>query len=372
MNIAEFALERYLAKHEFSAQYLLCTSDCETLSVRELLALEDGSLESFLDLRLGYTQSQGSPELRKEISGWYSSLSPDQIVVTTGAEETIFISMQVLLSPGDHVIVQTPAYQSLTELPRSLGCTVSPWDLTEKGGRWVLDPDLLVELIRPDTRMLVVNSPHNPTGHIFSHDEWIKIRDICDEHGIMILSDEVYRGSEHSSSLCLPAMADIYEKGYSIGVMSKALGLAGLRIGWIASRDQDFISRFLAFKDYTTICNSSASEFLATVALRQKDSILARNTTIIRENLRSLDAFFYRYGDIVSWSRPEAGSTAFPRIMSDESGDVFCQKVLENAGILLLPGSVFGVSTPHFRIGYGRADFQSNLSQFEKFLISLS
>lgn len=372
MIIAEFALERYLAKHEFSAQYLLCTSDCETVSVRELLALEDGSSESFLDLRLGYTQSQGSPALREEISGWYTSLSPDQIVVTTGAEETIFIAMQVLLSPGDHVIVQTPAYQSLTELPHSLGCTVTPWALTEKGGRWVLDPDLLTDLIRPGTRMLVVNSPHNPTGHIFSHDEWIQIRDICSEHDIRILSDEVYRGSEHLSSLRLPAMADMYEYGYSIGVMSKALGLAGLRIGWIASQDRDFISRFLAFKDYTTICNSSTSEFLATVALRQKDSILARNNQIIKENLSSLDSFFHRYGDIVSWSRPQAGSTAFPRIVSDEPGDIFCEKVLENAGILLLPGSVFGVATPHFRIGYGRADFSSNLIQFEKYLNSLS
>jgi aspartate/methionine/tyrosine aminotransferase len=366
MNISEFRLERYLASHEFSARYLLCTSDCESLSINELLSLEEGASDSFQNLVLGYTESQGSPSLREEIARWYSSISPDQVVVTTGAEETIFISMQVLLRPGDHVIVQTPAYQSLYELPRVIGCQVTPWDLQEEGGRWILNPDTLHELVHPSTRFLVVNSPHNPTGHTFSPAEWNEIHEICEDNRISVISDEVYRGAEHSSSACLPAMADCSDTGYSIGVMSKAFGLAGLRIGWMASHDTDFIRKFLAFKDYTTICNSGPSEFLATVALRHKNLILKRNLSIIEKNLESLTGFFRRNSSVLTCSRPDAGSTAFPRLIDDISGDDFCSRVLHRSGILLLPGTVFGVDTPHFRIGYGREDFVPNLTRFEE------
>ena len=368
MEIREFKLERYLAQHEFSARYLLCTSDCETLSVRELLSMETGSADAMQDLRLGYTESMGSPQLREEIAQWYDSLHADQIVVTSGAEETIFISLQVLLSPGDHVIVQTPAYQSLHEIPRAINCKVSAWNMSEENGKWHADVETLHELITPATRALVVNSPHNPTGHLFTKDEWKTIQEICDDHHIAIISDEVYRGVEHTPSSRLPAMADVSDNGYSIGVMSKALGLAGLRIGWIASQNPDFVRKFLAFKDYTTICNSGPSEFLATVALRQKEGILQRNMEIIRENLKVLDGFFSSHSELLTWSHPVAGSTAFPRLTKDISADFFCEKTLKESGILLLPGTVFGVDTPHFRIGYGRKDLPENLLKFTHYL----
>ncbi len=369
MNIREFKLERYLAQYEFTAPYLLCTSDCETLTIHELLEMESGSKERMGNFPLGYTESQGSPELRSEIAKWYDSITADEIIVTSGAEEGIFLSMQVLLKPGDHVIVQTPSYQSLHELPRSIGCTISEWEMHEVNGSWTMDLDVLISLITPKTRLLVINAPHNPTGYTFSQKDWGEINLIAQEYQLVILSDEVYRGSEHDPRHALPPMADLNPNAISLGVMSKALGLAGLRIGWIAAKDSDFRNRFQAFKDYTTICNSGPSEFLSSIALRQKDMILKRNRKIISENLSLLHQFISRHSDQLSWSPPVAGSTSYPRIAENLSIEHFCNAVREKQGVLLLPGTVFGSTTPHFRLGYGRKNMPSILSRFEAYLM---
>jgi len=370
MDIRDFRLERYMAQYEFTAPYLLCSSDCETLSVQELFTLEDGSEEKFLTFKLGYTEAPGSPDLRAEISAWYDSIDDTEVIVTSGAEETIFITMNVLLKPGDHVIVQMPAYQSLHEVPKTLGCQVSPWQMVEKDGAWHLDLQTLHDLITPLTKAVVINSPHNPTGYQFSRSDWVAINEICEDHSIFIISDEVYRGIEHDTSKGLSPMADLNESALSIGVMSKSLGLAGLRIGWAASQNDEFRKKFQAFKDYTTICNSGPSEYLATVALRQKDQIIRRNLSIIHENMNILRTFFRTYADQVTWSVPTAGSTAFPRLTSDESIESFCDKVRQKQGVLLLPGTVFHVETPHFRIGYGRRNMTGILSRFEQVLQS--
>lgn len=368
MDIREFKLERYMAQHEFSAPYLLCTSDCESMSVSELLSLEPGSEDLLSTLHLGYTESQGSPALRSEIASWYDQVSAEDIVVTSGAEEGIFIAMHTLLRPGDHVIVQTPAYQSLHEVPRSIGCHVSAWEMTEREGSWHADIDTLISLITPQTRLLVINAPHNPTGYTFSYEEWQGLISLAEDHSITILSDEVYRGSEHDQRSMLPPMADELESSISLGVMSKSLGLAGLRIGWAAISDPIIRRRFLAFKDYTTICNSAPSELLATIALRQRETILARNRNIISENLKTLHSFFDQYSDLLTWSPPKAGSTAFPRLRQDDDIGIFCDQVREEQGILLMPGTVFGVNTPHFRVGYGKRDMARVLGRFEQYV----
>ncbi|WP_319580843.1 aminotransferase class I/II-fold pyridoxal phosphate-dependent enzyme [uncultured Methanospirillum sp.] len=370
MDIRDFRLERYMAQYEFSAPYLLCSSDCETLSVQELFALEEGSAQEFQTFKLGYTEAPGSPELREEISAWYELVDDDEVIVTSGAEETIFITMHTLLKPGDHVIVQMPSYQSLHEIPKSLGCHVSPWQMAEKNGAWHLDIEALHEHITPKTKALVINSPHNPTGYQFSKSDWHAIEEICADHSIFIVSDEVYRGIEHDTSKGLKPMADLNESALSIGVMSKSLGLAGLRIGWAASRNDEFRKKFQAFKDYTTICNSGPSEYLATVALRQKEQIIRRNLAIIHDNMSILHTFFKTYADQITWSAPTAGSTAFPRLATDASIESFCDKVRDDQGVLLLPGSVFHVETPHFRIGYGRRNMPEILSRFEQCLQS--
>ena len=209
MKIPPFALERFFAAHEFSAPYLLCASDCEALSVEALLALEPGAEAAFRELWLGYTESSGNPVLRAEIAGLYDSVEADRVLVHSGAEEAIFGFMNAALEPGGHVIVQTPCYQSLTELPRALGFEIGEWPAREEFG-WALSLDELERLIRPDTRALVVNLPHNPTGFLAPHAVFERIVEICRGHGLVLFCDEVYRLLEFDPADRLPAACDAY------------------------------------------------------------------------------------------------------------------------------------------------------------------
>ena len=369
MKIPPFALERFFAAHEFSSPYLLCASDCEALSVEALLALEPGAEVAFRELWLGYTESSGNPVLRAEIAGLYDSVEADRVLVHSGAEEAIFGFMNAALEPGGHVIVQTPCYQSLTELPRALGFEIGEWPARKEFG-WALSLDELERLIRPDTRALVVNLPHNPTGFLAPHAVFERIVDICRGHGLVLFCDEVYRLLEFDPADRLPAACDAYENGVSLGVMSKSFGLAGLRIGWIATRNRAVYDAMAGFKDYTTICNSAPSEFLATVALRQRDAVIGRNLEIIEGNLALLDAFFARQRDKLTWQRPRAGSIALPRFAERLDGAALCQAAIDDAGVLLAPGSTFGADDNHFRIGFGRADMAEALVRLEEYLES--
>jgi aspartate/methionine/tyrosine aminotransferase len=366
MKIRPFQIERFYAEYEFTTPYLLSQSDCESLSIRDLLALEQGAEEQFHAHWLGYTESEGSTELRREITTLYQTVQPIDVLVFSGAEEGIFTFMNAVLEAGDHIIVHAPGYQSLQEVARAIGCEVSPW-LTHDSDGWELDINWLSDNIRPTTRAIVVNCPHNPTGYLMSHEKQAQIIEIAREHGIILFSDEVYRGLEHSTET-LPAACDLYENAVSLGVMSKTYGLPGLRIGWLATRRRELYAQMAAFKDYTTICNSAPSEFLSSVALRQRDTIAQRNLAIIRSNLALLDAFFARHMDWFDWQRPQASSTAFPRLKQAASADEFCREVVEKQGVLLLPSTKYDYGDQHFRIGYGRKNMPQSLEQFELYM----
>ena len=292
MKLQPFTLERYFAQYEFNTKYLLCSSDCESLAVKDLLALEPGAEERLRGLWLGYTELLGSPSLRETIAGIYTDITPGQVLVHSGAEEAIFLFMNAVLQPGDHVIVQWPCYQSLSEVARAIGCDVTPWRLREEGGAWTADLDELRRAFRPNTRVVVVNSPHNPTGYHFTVDEQAEVIALAEEHGALLFSDEVYRELEHDPAERLPAACDLNERAVSLGVMSKTYGLAGLRIGWIATRNAEVFARMAGMKDYTTICNSAPSELLAEIALKHRGQLTARNVALIGENLKVLDGFF--------------------------------------------------------------------------------
>ena len=366
MPLNPFKLERYFARYEFAVEYLLCSSDCESLAVGDLLALEPGAAERLHHHWLGYTESQGAPGLRQEISRIYTRIQPEQVLVHSGAEEAIFLFMQAALSPGDHVIVHWPCYQSLLELPRALGCQVSPWRAYPESG-WALDLDELRSLIRPNTRAIVVNTPHNPTGYLMGKVEFAALNQLAEERGLVLFSDEVYRESEHDPAARLEAACDLSERAVSLGVMSKTYGLAGLRIGWIATRDAALYARVAGLKDYTTICNSAPSEFLAELALRHRERIAQRNLGIILSNLALLDGFFTRQAGRFEWRRPAAGPIAFPRLTGEEV-EAFCDRLVKQAGVLLLPGTLFDHAGDHFRIGFGRANMPKALERLEAFL----
>jgi aspartate/methionine/tyrosine aminotransferase len=366
MQISDFKLERYFAKYEFTTKYLLCSSDCEAMSISDLLALEPDGAERFQQVWLGYTESQGSPTLRKEICSLYKSIQPEQILVHTGANEAIFLFMHAVLAPGDHAIVHSPGYQSLAEVARSIGCEIGLWGAREENN-WALDINELPRLLRKNTKLLVVNTPHNPTGYLMSHEDFNSVQRFASENNLLLFSDEVYRESEYDPSTRLPAACDESEHAISLGVTSKTYGLPGLRIGWIATRNKRVYDRMAALKDYTTICNSAPSEYLAEVALRHHQELAERNIAIIEKNLSTMDRFFQSHPDLFSWTRPRAGSMAFPRYLKGDV-DTFCDWLVRRAGVLLLPGSVYDDTRNHFRLGFGRRNLPEAVTKLEDYI----
>ena len=289
------------------------------------------------DLRLGYTEAPGHPLLRAEIATLYESITPDEVLVFSGAEEAIFIAANVILRPGDHAIVAWPADQSLHEVARAVGADVTLHELrSENGGGF--DLDRLREQVTPRTRLIVINVPNNPTGSIPDPATYRAIADIAADAGATLLVDEVYRFLEHDGLALLPAGADVGPHGVSLGVMSKSFALAGLRIGWLATHDARLLDRATRFKDYTTICASAPAEILALVALRARDRALARSRGIVDANLALLDAFFARQAARIGWVRPSGGPVGFPALRTGIPVDRFAQDLLESEGVLIAPG----------------------------------
>ncbi len=365
-----FKLERFFARHEFKVKYMLSPSDCESLSLSELLPMAaPDSLKLWNELKFGYTESAGHPLLRAEISRMYQGIRPDNTIIAA-PEEAIFIVMSTLLRPGDHVIVLAPAYQSLHEIARTLGCRVTPWTLNPGENGWQLDLDRLEQSIREEPRLLVINFPHNPTGFLPAPDQWYAILEMASKHGVTIFSDEMYRMLEYEPVHRLPAVCDLYEKGISLSGLSKSFALPGLRLGWLATQEQTLLEQWLTFKDYTTICNSAPSEILGLIALQAKEKILSRNLEIIRKNLDLAQHFFSSRLDKFNWIPPLAGSVAFPRWRGTLEIDRICQEMLEQQGVLVLPGTVFDFPGNHFRIGLGRRNFPEALARFSDYLES--
>jgi aspartate/methionine/tyrosine aminotransferase len=366
MHIADFALERYFARWEFTASHLLCASDVEGVRQSDLLAMADGEMRELWErVSLGYTESLGHPLLRREIAGLYEGVSPDQVVVFSGAEEAIFAFLSVALGPGDHAIVTWPGYQSLYEVARAAGADVTLLPLDEARG-WALDLDALRRALRPETRLIVVNFPHNPTGAALDAAALDAVLGIAEEASACVLSDEVYRMLELDGAAC-PSAVDRSRRAVAVGAMSKAFGLAGLRVGWIVGRTPELLARAAAFKDYLSICASAPSEILAIIALRARARLLARSHGILRDNLAHLDRFFGSFADSFAWVRPRAGSVGFPRLLGGVSVDDFARELVEREGVLLLPGSVYGAGGAHFRIGFGRTNLPEALGRFERF-----
>lgn len=367
MKFSPFKLERFFARYEFNAPYLLCTSDCEPVTFEELINLDPSYYERLLKFNLGYTVTDGHKELKEEISRLYSTIGVDDIVVTNGAEEAIYLFMNVVLNKGDHIIIQYPFYQSLGEIAKHIGANISFWEMDNNKG-WELDLDYMRDNIRDETSVIVLNLPNNPTGYITSIEDFKEIVSIAQRKNIIILNDEVYNGLELNPEDRLPYICDIYENGVSIGGLSKAYGLAGLRIGWIASKNKAIINQISQYKDFTTICNSSMSELLGIFALKNKEYLLRRSKTIIKENLKLLNDFFNKYTALFNYIPPRGGTIAFPELKTGQDVEEFCIELVNKTGVLLLPGNYYDYDNRHFRVGYGRKNMPVSLSVFEEYI----
>jgi aspartate/methionine/tyrosine aminotransferase len=294
------------------------------------------------------------------------------VLTFAGAEEAIFWVMQVLANPGDHAVVTVPNYQATETVPLVAGVKVTGVPLDEANG-WRLDVDAIRAALRPDTRLVAVNAPNNPTGAVPDPATWQALIDLCEERGVRLVADEVYRGLELDPARTLRQAADASPSAVSINVMSKSYGLPGLRVGWIACRDHALLRLLERHKHYTSICNAGPSEFLAAVALDAADRIHERNRGIIAANLPLFDAFFAAHADLFDWAPPDGGCVAFPRYRGPDGVEAFCRDLVEQAGVLLLPAGIYRseiapVPVDRFRIGVGRRDPEPALTAVGRFL----
>lgn len=370
--LPDFRLETYFSEWEFTAKYHLCASDVASISLSELIAMANPEQQRAWDsLHLGYTETYGAPELRKAIANTYEKIDADNVLTFAGAEEGIFVAMQALLSPDDHAIVITPNYQAAETLPSSI-CDVTGVAL-DPDNDWALDIGDIRKALRPNTKLVSINFPHNPTGKIISQDVLEDLVSLARQHGLYIFSDEVYRLMERDESKRISQIADIYERGLSLNVMSKAYGLPGLRIGWIAAQDEKLLERMERAKHYLSICNSGPSEMLAIIALGAADKILQRNRDIVASNLSLMEQFFGDHAQLFDWRAPDGACIAYPRYLGADGVEHFCKQLVEEAGVLLLPASVYRSAlcpTPEdrFRIGFGRLDVAAGLNVMRQFI----
>ncbi|HEY2821848.1 MAG TPA: aminotransferase class I/II-fold pyridoxal phosphate-dependent enzyme [Candidatus Acidoferrum sp.] len=365
-ELRPFELEVFFSKWEFTARHHLCASDMQSMTLSELLALaDDVDRDAWDSLYLGYTETWGGLSLRAAIASTYEHVAPEDVLTFVGAQEGIFAAMHALLKPADHAIIVIPNYQSVESVPVSI-CDTTGIAL-DPARNWELDLDQVRDAIRPNTRVISFNFPHNPTGKVISRATLDALVAMARERGIYLFSDEVYRGVERRPEMMLPQVADLYERGISLGVMSKSYGLPGIRVGWVACRDRDALGRMERMKHYTSICGAAPSELLAEIALKARERILARNRALIAKNLPMLDAFFAEHKDLFEWYLPDGGCIGYPRYIGRDGVEEFARRLVEESGVLLLPASVYrselgATPTDRFRIGYGRDNLEAGLA----------
>jgi aspartate/methionine/tyrosine aminotransferase len=367
-----FRLEEYLGKWEFKVRYHLTASDAQSMTIEELLAMgTDADREGFSRLPLTYIDSWGCSALREAVATTYEHVDADHVLAFAGAEEALFWTMQELVGPGDHAVVTVPCYQSMETVTVATGAAVTPL-LGRRENGWALDLEELRALLRPNTRLVAVNYPNNPTGYVPDQATFRELAAMCEARGIRLFCDEVYRGVELDPDVTLPQAADISQTAVSLNVASKSYGLPGLRVGWLASRDRELLERLEKRKHYTTICNPGAMEFLAAIALRNRERIWVRNRGIIAANLPLFEAFFERWTDVFDWQAPMGGCVCYPRYKGGDVED-FCRRLLDAEGVLVLPASIYYselAESPadHFRVGLGRLGLDEGLEAFDRFL----
>lgn len=359
MKLEPFALERWMTTWETEVEYDIAESGVYPMSTVELLNMLPESdradaEETLLNLRLIYSEARGTRLLRSAIADTYEAVGPDDILVTTGAIEANFLLFSTLLQPGDHVVAIYPAYQQLYSTAEGLGCDVSRWEVREsEESGFYFDLADLHDLVRPDTRLIVINSPHNPTGAILSEEDLQTVYDLAESNGALVLSDEAYRWLELPGSNALPPpMRDRGPAGISVGTMSKPFGLPGLRIGWIAA-SQEIVQQCWHTRDYTTLSPGALNDYLATIAFACRAAIVARTQSIVAANLDVADAWFDKHKELVGWNRPRAGLLALIEYRAGHPSMNVADRLAAEFSVMLAPGSVFGYEG-RLRMGIGQ------------------
>lgn len=366
MQIKPFKLERYFAKYEFSTKYLLSSSDCDGYSMDYVLDCATAEeKEQWNAIALGYTDSQGGLPLREAIARQYQTITPEEVFVLSPGEAN-FIGMNVILKRGDHVVCMAPAYQSLYQVCKSIGCNISWWK-PDHEENWDYSPETLKSLIKDNTKMLIVNFPHNPTGFIPTRNQLNEIIAIARAKNILIFSDEMYHQLVHEPSRQIPSICDLYENSITLWGMAKSFGMAGLRLGWVATKNRELLQKMMQFKDYLSICNNPMSETLSLIALNHKEQFIEPNIEKIIRNKAIFEEFVRNSNGLLQYTPTLAGSTAFVKINTPKALD-YSEKLVRVTGIMLVPSEMFEYGRHHLRIGFGRENMAKVLAVWEKYL----
>lgn len=356
MPFEDLYMSRFCKKWASYNPVSLHSSNPQPLTVGELQALiQENILEFPLQTSLGYGEDQGRLVLREALSQQlYSSLDADNIMTCAGAQEGIFVAMQALLKAGDNVIAFTPVFEPLIATARELGCHLELLELDSEN-QWKLDLSKLAEVIDDDTQMVIINYPHNPTGALLSKEELQTIIDLCRQHNVWLFSDEVFRGLEYNTNHRLPTVAESYEKGISLGVLSKAYGLPAIRVGWLVSMNKAFIQRCIEIKGYLSICNDQLGEMAAIPVIKHSEVIFENHRQRLTDNVKRLEKLKISHQNKLNFSPPKAGCTVFVSINKDS--EALAELLVKQAGLLVIPHKAFCMNHNGFRLGFGAANF---------------
>lgn len=367
MELPPFLLDRWIEQKQTAnppIEYDLASSTGPVWTLRELLALPGGDeLEALLDTSVSYTSATGTLALRTEIAA-LEGVAPDEVQVVTGASEALLILFFLTAKPGANVVLPNPGFPANAALAESLGIAIRYYNLRAEN-QFRVEFDEIRQLVDRDTGLLLVNSPHNPTGAVLSDEELERLYNFCVERGIQFVSDQVYHPIYHGPETRSAAR---FPQATVISDFSKALCLSGLRIGWIIDHDPLRRERYRNARNYFTITANVFGERLATLALKHSQSIYARARHIARENLMLLDQVLAKHAGVVRWLRPCGGMTAFPWLVDGADSREFCRR-LAKRGVLIVPGDCFGQPS-HFRLGFAASGerFPFAMERFAEFL----
>jgi aspartate/methionine/tyrosine aminotransferase len=367
MKIAPFRVEEWMNEYEMDAEYNIAETCVESLTVEELINFSDdpaARLEEIKKMQLTYGDIKGSAAFKKGVSSLYESVKPENILPSHGAIGANFLLLYSLVESEDEVVSVFPTYQQLYSIPESFGAEVKKLDLRYEDG-FLPDLEKLKSLVSEKTKLIAINNPNNPSGVVMKREILEKIVEIAREADAYLLADEVYRGFDLEEKI--PSVADLYEKGISVGSMSKVFSLAGLRMGWIAG-PKEVIELCQLHRDYTTISNGMISDYLSTIALENKDKIIERNLTKVKKQLAILDRWVQNE-ELVEYVKPNGGTTAFLKYRLDLDSETFAKKLFKEKGVLVVPGIAFGREN-FLRIGFAgnEKELKAGLALLKEFL----
>lgn len=380
-NKAHIALPAHIRyTRQLSAKHIeidinLSHSGAQALTIAQLLNFAPEQTSDFEQLSLEYASVQGKLSLRQKIAQFHQRCNthqgntlPEHIITFTGAQEALKAIYQVVISPGDEVVVFTPCYPSLVNMVEQCGGIVKTIELSAKN-QWQFDIETLEKTVNSSTKLIVVNAPHNPTGSILSKKEQAKILSLAQQFDCYLLSDDVTQVSVHNENISTKHSFLDYQKTIVVSVMSKSFGLAGVRLGWLVTSDSELIEPLLALKCYGSICTSAVDEYLAEVALSHSEAIIAGQIEQVQINKNLVEQFIAQFPQQFSWHAPKAGFLSVLEIHGVEDINSWLLALAENTGVLLLPAQLFGLNGPYVRLGLGQSNLNLGLEKLKNYCL---